>query len=677
MNRRIFPCGPDKRPLTPHGFKDASDDPATIAAWWKRWPDALTGMPTGAGLVVIDTDLKNGKDGESSLCELEGVHGVLPPTRTVETMNGGLHRYFTGPADTKIQCSADKLGRGVDIRGDGGYVIIPPSPGYVVAVDMPIAPLPDAWVALLTKRGNLEALPPPPLPVDDAQKGREALRFIPADCSRDLWIEIGMACQGAGMTFDDFDSWSAGGGATYAGPADTLKTWRSFTGSGRGIGTLIHIAKQYGYRPAGDTFTTTTGPTIRARKKTPWRDVTRDQAIDAVKDCALWPIVEACAAVMDPPLPIEFTLPKAIVLAGCALSGRRKFEDGDAAGLLARGSDAARLRIETSGGQVCNTFAMIAADSSSGKDIGNVADTLAYRRGFSLGDTGSAEGLQDALIERGSGLLVIPEFKNWLDPNHWQAKAGSFITSSFNRGHFRQRLSTRGKENTERSSLYCYPNILANVQPGTIQRYATGADIASGMLGRFLFTVGPNHYGRPTTNDTRHLVNDADAALQAYERKEGRVTVPPGYLQDVFNGFAKNGAPLFSCWGRLVNEYGPRLAVMLATGADDTSRAVHIRDDHWHRAGVLVQWFFGHAETLLTDIHDDPAARLLEALCAKIARFIARNPGCCIADISHACGRGSTAKQRRDAVGELCDRGELTAAEGRYFPAEHVMQGVA
>lgn len=55
----VFPCDPaKKKPLTKHGFKEASTDPATIAEWWERWPNAMIGMPTGkaSGVWVLDVD---------------------------------------------------------------------------------------------------------------------------------------------------------------------------------------------------------------------------------------------------------------------------------------------------------------------------------------------------------------------------------------------------------------------------------------------------------------------------------------------------------------------------------------------------------------------------------------------------------------------------------------------
>jgi hypothetical protein len=56
--RKVFPCDPaSKKPLTKHGFKDASSDPQQIKKWWKRWPYAMIGTPTGNGFFVLDIDL--------------------------------------------------------------------------------------------------------------------------------------------------------------------------------------------------------------------------------------------------------------------------------------------------------------------------------------------------------------------------------------------------------------------------------------------------------------------------------------------------------------------------------------------------------------------------------------------------------------------------------------------
>lgn len=137
----VFPCKPDKSPYTHHGHKDATTDPHKIGAWWSRWPDAWIGTPTGkrSGWFVVD------EDRSGALAELAQ---ELPDTRTVATPSGVRHlylRYVEG-----IRNSSGSLPDGVDVRGEGGYVIAPPSPGYKVINHSPVAEAP-AWLLELIK----------------------------------------------------------------------------------------------------------------------------------------------------------------------------------------------------------------------------------------------------------------------------------------------------------------------------------------------------------------------------------------------------------------------------------------------------------------------------------------------------------------------------------------------
>lgn len=123
----VFPCRPrSKEPLTKHGFKDATQDAAVISSWWSRWPDANIGVATGlvSGIVVVDVDPRNG--GSEALTRVEQQRGALPPTWRAFTGGGGEHRWFRHPGAT-LECSANRIGPGIDVKGDGGYVIAPPS----------------------------------------------------------------------------------------------------------------------------------------------------------------------------------------------------------------------------------------------------------------------------------------------------------------------------------------------------------------------------------------------------------------------------------------------------------------------------------------------------------------------------------------------------------------------
>jgi len=120
-------CGsPGKHPRTPNGFKDATTDENKIRAWWETWPSANIGLATGkvSGVVVLDVDAKNG--GIENLDLLQEKYGPLPGTLISQTGGGGLHYYFRYP-EGGLKCSAGKLAVGIDIRGDGGYVVAPPS----------------------------------------------------------------------------------------------------------------------------------------------------------------------------------------------------------------------------------------------------------------------------------------------------------------------------------------------------------------------------------------------------------------------------------------------------------------------------------------------------------------------------------------------------------------------
>ena len=125
----IFPCNPDKEPLTAHGFKDAKP-------WrgWKGWP--LVGFPTGAksGFDVLDID-------PSGRNWFDQNFDALPATLAHSTQRG-LHLLFKHAPG--LRCSTGKIADGVDVRADGGYAIYWPATGLPVD-DAPICEWPD-WL---------------------------------------------------------------------------------------------------------------------------------------------------------------------------------------------------------------------------------------------------------------------------------------------------------------------------------------------------------------------------------------------------------------------------------------------------------------------------------------------------------------------------------------------------
>ncbi|PMC74287.1 DNA primase [Brachybacterium sp. UMB0905] len=125
----VFPCVPgQKRPLTPRGFHDATTDLAQITQWWTRWPEANLGLPTGAvsGVVVVDVDAREQVDGRESMRRAFDAGRVGMPVFTVVSPSGGRHGYYPATPDV-VQRSWQAARVGVDFRGDGGYIVIPPS----------------------------------------------------------------------------------------------------------------------------------------------------------------------------------------------------------------------------------------------------------------------------------------------------------------------------------------------------------------------------------------------------------------------------------------------------------------------------------------------------------------------------------------------------------------------
>lgn len=125
----VFPCAVGgKRPLTTHGFHDASTDLSRVAHWWARWPRANVGMPTGraSGLEVVDVDVHGAIRGFAAFerAQLEGLADRW--AAFIRTPSGGIHAYYPAGPD-HVQPSWQVASAGIDFRGAGGYVVVPPS----------------------------------------------------------------------------------------------------------------------------------------------------------------------------------------------------------------------------------------------------------------------------------------------------------------------------------------------------------------------------------------------------------------------------------------------------------------------------------------------------------------------------------------------------------------------
>lgn len=162
----IFPCA-GKKPLTQHSFKDASKNLDKHIEWWGENPSANIGLATGRinGFWVLDVDIKKDKNGKiicnglDTIRELQKEHGRLK-TKLIQTGGGGQHYYFKYDLkpNQKLKNGVELL-KGIDTRGDGGYVIAPPSihesgNHYEPIHDIPPQKAPE-WLIKLLKEKNI------------------------------------------------------------------------------------------------------------------------------------------------------------------------------------------------------------------------------------------------------------------------------------------------------------------------------------------------------------------------------------------------------------------------------------------------------------------------------------------------------------------------------------------
>ena len=267
----IFPCKVDKSPYTPRGFKDATQDEAQIRQWWRSWPKALVGVPTGStnGLVVIDYDPD--KDSGTAKEWIQNHSEALISTRVNDTRREGGKHYIYNTAHAYQSGSdvvLDGIKRpGLDIRAEGGYVIWWTAEGKHTEGD--IQPLPAGLLDERLKTNHTAPMPqtgsPMLISASDWSRDRErviaALPFIDA-ADRDNWVKVGqaihLATSGSEDGFSIWHRWSASGDAGppagYESESDCRYHWSSFNQgiNGKGklvtLGTVFDLARKGGWQ---------------------------------------------------------------------------------------------------------------------------------------------------------------------------------------------------------------------------------------------------------------------------------------------------------------------------------------------------------------------------------------------------------------------------------------------
>src|SRR5262245_47334760 len=179
---KVFPTGLNRIPLFEGWQEIATTDADTIREWWARAPYALPAVPCGAnGLIVVDADRHGGPDGVANFKELVTQHGGLPAhVPVVKTPRQGFHCYFKQPNGTPLGNGTGELPPGVDVRGEGGYVVavgatLPNGTGWALLNGRPEitrAPVLPAWLEGLLREPRHEAPQEEPAGETSDERGR-------------------------------------------------------------------------------------------------------------------------------------------------------------------------------------------------------------------------------------------------------------------------------------------------------------------------------------------------------------------------------------------------------------------------------------------------------------------------------------------------------------------------
>jgi hypothetical protein len=253
-----------KHPKIEGGVTSATSDPTIITSWFATKTTFLNlAIATGAlsGVTVVDIDMGIGKVGDATWAALIEQHGGEPATLKATTGGGGVHLWFAYCAD--LATGNDRLGTHVDVKNDGGYVLVEPSNHRLGGAytwedaEAVLAPVPEWMTEKRETRGR-------PKKGDErrqkftVEEVRGMLSKVSAD-NRDLWIKVGIILGREFKQADDAWNVYVEWADKYQGERkrDHDKTMRTaFYTTSRidkdktvTLGTIIHEALKGGWAP--------------------------------------------------------------------------------------------------------------------------------------------------------------------------------------------------------------------------------------------------------------------------------------------------------------------------------------------------------------------------------------------------------------------------------------------
>jgi hypothetical protein len=500
----VFACAADKRPITSHGFKDATTDAAELRRQFGDSRAVMIGMPTGeaTGFVVVDVDMKPGQQGGAWL---DANSHRMPHTRTIRTATGGLHLWFKHPGG-RVKNSASKIAPNVDVRGDGGYVIVPPSPGYAVADNAEPAEVPDWLLPAICPPEAAPASPAPSMPRRVALGPADGSTALGRAALAERCEEIRTAADGAKHETLNTAAYAIGGLVA----AGELIEGEALGELRAALGAILHRCKDQ--RHAEKTLARAFADGMGKPQSPPAMVVTPPDEVNPAT-----PYLNRIArGEIKPrkPLPVAAGLmdvPGALgeFVAYCeatAISPQPFL--ALAAGITLIGTLAGR-RYETNTELRTNIYAIGIADSGAGKDHARkqirrclyAANLTQYLGGS---DVASGAALRTALVRHPATLFQIDEFGDWLRDvlgdkaaTHKKQIAAYLkeLYSSANIPWSGTEYADQSRQGKPREDIHSpHACLYGTTTPAQFWAAVAGGSLHDGLMARMLIFVSPESY---------------------------------------------------------------------------------------------------------------------------------------------------------------------------------------
>jgi hypothetical protein len=538
----VFPCGADKAPVCAGGLKAATTDPTRIRSLFSISRATMIGVRMGktSGLIAIDIDPRHGGD------EWFAAHrSELPETRMHATMSGGLHLLFKAPA-IEIRNSASRIAHGVDVRGEGGYIIVPPSPGYTFEnPGADIADLP-AWLEALCRPAQAPApSAPAPRPARTAPAQGDGTAYGRAALDREC-DAIRNAPDGAKHATINLAGYSIGGlvtagelGDAEAFPAlsAALETLRPRCVDYRAAEKTLRRAYEEGKGRPRDIPAMPVQPAPDLSNIAPFLAKHADANAALQRAATSKPL-----PVSDEIMNVDGALKMFVDYCNATAISPQPFL-ALAAGITAIGALAGR-KYRTPTNLRSNIYAVGVADSGGGKDharkrIKSVLADAGLTQYLGGEDIASGAAMMTALARHPCVLFQIDEFGDWLGdvlgeksaPHRKQiaqrlktlySAAGDFVSGTEYADQ--SRASGKPREDIQQPHACMY----GTTTPRQFWKAIAAGSLEDGLLARFLIFVTPESY--PDKQRPTHIDPPADLVAAFKAIAEGADDAPGGEM---------------------------------------------------------------------------------------------------------------------------------------------------